>query len=510
MKRPDKRAWVVAPPALFAGLSLSGLDLSPTSIDLFNQNRIYQLLATFWLVALVSCHKNIRLHAWDLLRNLSPKVKILLALFWLLGFLSALQSDFPRDALLDWAHYGLLFISTLAVTGLYLAFRRSALIVLLAGVSTGATIAIYIFVLDALLSRATGNIWGFTWWWLPYTNPRFISHALTWTLPVAVGLAVLIPQQKRGLRTSAFVLVSLYAAMLFWSGSRGAIAGVGAGIAAVAVLMPTARQAGLNVLRGLLAGVLAWAAIYLILPDPQAAAAGSNSALRFTSSGREHLLATSLQMIEKFPWLGAGPNHFSIYNAGLAAEWTGSAPAHPHNVLLQITAEWGIPAALCLCFLTFFAACGVFKRRKPNPEVLSKTLFPYLLIATVSASAQSMVCGVFVMPLSQILGVIVLGLLWGIHQEQPPPSPVNTATKKSGFLALASFGLVLVTTYGLTRSWPCLVFPQQVKGVKLTCVEYPRFWIQGRIPYDHECVETGRYVAGQDRLSGDRPRPHTP
>ena len=48
-------------------------------------------------------------------------------------------------------------------------------------------------------------------------------------------------------------------------------------------------------------------------------------------------------MIQADPWAGAGPAHFAHYGRDLPFG------AHPHNWVLQIGSEWGLPALVCLC-----------------------------------------------------------------------------------------------------------------------------------------------------------------
>lgn len=59
-------------------------------------------------------------------------------------------------------------------------------------------------------------------------------------------------------------------------------------------------------------------------------------------SSRWPLWVRAWEIVMAHPWLEAGPLHFAHFGRDL------QIGAHPHNWVLQIACEWGIPALLCL------------------------------------------------------------------------------------------------------------------------------------------------------------------
>ena len=114
-------------------------------------------------------------------------------------------------------------------------------------------------------------------------------------------------------------------------------------------------------------------------------------------SSRFYLWQQAWKMIVSHLALGVGPLHYAYYPNGIGA--------HPHNSLLMIASEWGVPVALFILFLAvwgFYSWCR-YVQRTPSPVHMA---------LTVSLSATllySLVSGVIVMPLSQLM----LGLLIG-------------------------------------------------------------------------------------------------
>jgi putative inorganic carbon (HCO3(-)) transporter len=188
----------------------------------------------------------------------------------------------------------------------------------------------------------------------------------------------------------------------------------------------------------------------------------------------------SADLIAQHPWLGIGPMHFAKHLSVLAA--------HPHNAILQFMAEWGVPAALGITVVWTAGglAFGLHVRRMASvvePDRHSMVLVA-LLAAITGASAQAMVDGILVMPVSQILLALLSGWALGTYFSARAATPASG--HRSG---LAFRGTVLVAAVILTWS----VLPElgrleermqahlrlQPEGPNPKLL--PRFWIQGWI-----------------------------
>src|SRR3990167_9470440 len=120
----------------------------------------------------------------------------------------------------------------------------------------------------------------------------------------------------------------------------------------------------------------------------------------------------AVQLMIEHPWFGVGPMHFAyappselIHAVALAA--------HPHNFLLMIFVEWGIPAGIIFVSLMLSMLFQLIKRCmfvasnsdcSNDPVILAS--FTMSLLAGLSCA---MVSGVFVMPLSQTMLSVIAG-----------------------------------------------------------------------------------------------------
>lgn len=183
-----------------------------------------------------------------------------------------------------------------------------------------------------------------------FSNIRFFNHAQTALLPLLV-LLVAASAPASWMRRVAFLVAAYWWSLVFFTESRATMLALAAG--AVVAWLLRGRQAR-PILAALAATALAGAVLYLLLYFVIPVAAGleayglSGDMLgRSTSnpiSGRQFLWKRAAELIVRHPLLGVGPQHFAHYGADLH---TG---AHPHDWLLQIAAEWGLPALLCVLF----------------------------------------------------------------------------------------------------------------------------------------------------------------
>jgi putative inorganic carbon (hco3(-)) transporter len=183
-----------------------------------------------------------------------------------------------------------------------------------------------------------------------------------------------------------------------------------------------------------------------------------------------------VRFIAENPLLGVGPMHFAYYANTVAA--------HPHNALLQLASEWGIPAALL--FTAVFAAgglsfAGYVKRVTTQADDHTALIAVALLAALTGAAAQSMVDGVLVMPVSQVTLALMCGWAVGVYfSGKATPAPCGTVEKTlcAGLILLAAGGVI----YGVLPEIGHLeqreaAYLAAHPGVQLL----PRFWAQGWI-----------------------------
>ena len=180
------------------------------------------------------------------------------------------------------------------------------------------------------------------------------------------------------------------------------------------------------------------------------------------------LWALSWDATIRNPLLGLGPMHFATLGSEVGA--------HPHNWLLQIASEWGLPA---LALLAFALVWSVVRAR--DSMGLSSDFSIAALLAAAVALVYGLVDGIFVMPVSQTASALVLGFWLGstmptVH-DTPPRRWINSV-----FIgAVTTVAIASVCGYAL---WS---YGDQARSISAFRAKHPdawltpRFWDQGQL-----------------------------
>jgi O-antigen ligase len=279
---------------------------------------------------------------------------------------------------------------------------------------------------------------------------------------------------SRAVRRGWFALLVVWWMLLLVSATRGSWAALAV---AATVLFMWARHAAWPWLRiqsmGLGLGALLFVVLFFGVPTLLGIEAGVENRLDnlSTLSGREVIWGLALQQITQHPWLGIGPMHLaSIHN---------EVAAHPHNSVLQLAAEWGIPAALAWLMA---AAIGLIAFLRPLRHVEEDGVLRVCLAAALlAAAAQSLVDGVIVIPYTQLWLVLVVGWALGVHGRNPcvvQSIIPSTQTWMVRVAALAAGGLLVWGIYPeiFNRADAAEVYLKHHPNL------LPRYWGLGWIP----------------------------
>src|SRR5690606_36380613 len=99
------------------------------------------------------------------------------------------------------------------------------------------------------------------------------------------------------------------------------------------------------------------------------------------------------------PWLGVGPMHYSAVVNPISA--------HPHQVVLQWLAEWGVIATgLAIIIAGWGSIHGLKYLRRQQAEPIDAALW----LSIIGALVLAQVDGVFVMPYTETWLAILIGL----------------------------------------------------------------------------------------------------
>lgn len=456
-------------------LAQLGVPTSDAAISLMDWQRIYELITVGVIVLSISCWlltiksnffilKKTELFGW--------------VLFFLGGACSSFIAELPNVAWLEWSWTLCWFLSTFLLalcfstkTDVLQGVVQTFVIVVVASYAT----LFYVFNADPLFDPAPIIIYGFP----GFNNLRVFADYQTVVLffiPFAI-------QRLDGYflwRWCAWSLAGSYVALAFASGSRGLFLGQLVAILAVVYFSKDRWKYFLfGQLRMWCSGILAFGVLFVFIPWLINDLPVTNSLIRGGLSSREVLWQQAISMAIDNPFFGEGPMHFAVFANKIAAS--------PHNQVLQLMAEWGLPAALI-----FVALVGKFLYEKlcsirSNVGEFSNedSLFVQATMAAfVALVVQSFVSPVFNNPTSQILLSMLLVL---IIKVIPRSESVEAAYVKinAQVLAIVSISSTVFFAWCVTpwilnieERTSCYI---EHKDDRPTWHFAPRFWQQGWI-----------------------------
>ena len=430
------------------------------------------------MVSLVFFHRDIA----ATFSRLPPLSKRLLLTILLLGITStAIHNTHYKQSLLELGLFVLLFINILSVASIYPQLKDRfhkiilSCLLLTAGLHIVTAIGGYVATLIEPIKLVPHELF------LNFSNPRFFNQLQSWTLPLIVLPILCLPQEKPYYKYFYISVAVGWWLLLFISGGRGTLLSIS--IAFILTIIIYRIHAKYWIKWQLISATSAFL-LYLMLfyAVPMFSSTDSKtmldySALRHTganySGGRVNLWLNSLKPLQDDFLLGVGPMNLAC---GTANYYPTDA-AHPHNALIQIAVEWGLPAALLGIFLFAWGCWCWIKKDKQfqknedckNHQLISIALFSSL----ITAALHALFSGIIVMPHSQVTMVLVLGWMLGIYfhpQKQLAPPPTLTSAAFMTLTLISLFFLLIgmypaMTTFSLDE---------------MTISQLPRFWQQGQ------------------------------
>lgn len=241
---------------------------------------------------------------------------------------------------------------------------------------------------------------------LGYANPRFPSALYALLIPFLASAAVAVHERK-SIRVVAFVvLIALWSVNLALT-SRAIFFSYVVAAPILLFLVGSARVRSMLlalVASFVLGAVLYWLMFFLV---PAWAGLSTGEMLRSRealsgTSGRLDLWAAATELIASAPVLGVGPMHFAAVSHPYGA--------HPHNSILQLASEYGVPATLLFGYVAWKliqTSAGAIRQSAADKNSLGAPA----LLAVIVAATYSLVDGNYLMPVSQTAFAMCLGLL---------------------------------------------------------------------------------------------------
>jgi putative inorganic carbon (HCO3(-)) transporter len=311
-----------------------------------------------------------------------------------------------------------------------------------------------------------------------YDNRRFFNHVQTVSLTLtAMALHGLDPSRRGWIAAAWAGLVGGFSLLLL-CGGRGTLAGIACAVAVSALWM---RRDWWACTRPLVQGAIGGSALYLLvfvlLPLQMDLAGSSGITQRALDSGnaRVYLWDLALRYINESPWFGIGPMHYA-HRPNLKA-------AHPHNIYLQVAAEWGLPMLALLLAGLAAAFRQLFKALARTTARSDRLTGGSLVIACLAILVDALVSGNFVLPVSQVWIAVCAGMTvrWagaagGMQAPSQPAAGVRWRYLWIAVLATAA-GFLLASLIRDLDQFETII--QQSKALSISDRLKPRFWGNG-------------------------------
>lgn len=315
-----------------------------------------------------------------------------------------------------------------------------------------------------------------------FENPRFFGHWVTLTLPLMVHVVLREADKTREvLRHALWVVVAMWVAFAIASGTRGSWLALGLVTMALPMVGPAGAQLARGTIVAAVCGLVIYLLMFLVVPFLMQGSVALVGVERLSEgaqlSRRDEIWSLSLKGIAAQPFLGAGPMMFAATNNGVGA--------HPHNVILQLAYEWGLPLTILLVYVVFWAGLRQLSvcRQHGNP------LRTALLASITGGLIQAQLDGILVMPFSQTLFALLCAWLASLTpRDQYLEMDRGFAVRALCCACAIALGILCLPELQDLRKWETATLDEMGASQFL-----PRFWVQGVIPADSQ----SRLLTGQ-------------
>lgn len=254
-----------------------------------------------------------------------------------------------------------------------------------------------------------------------FDNPRFLNHAQTVAIPLLVGIGMSGGLSERWRRLSWFALIASFVLLALTFGRATMVALLASGLLALLLFGAAGASYAKRLAVAAAAGGFLYGLVFKLLPAVlETSFLGPvRQTMDMTSDHSRMLLwRRAVGFVAEAPWLGIGPMHF--------AHHPNPTGAHPHNIYLQLAAEYGLPLLLLIASGAALALTAAARRIRGRQAQGDAAWLVAAFVACVGALVDGALSGNFVMPVSQVWIAVAAGVLGGGVARPPaaqPPSP---------------------------------------------------------------------------------------
>lgn len=155
---------------------------------------------------------------------------------------------------------------------------------------------------------------------------------------------------------------------------------------------------------------------------------------------------------------------------------------HPHQLFLQILSEWGILFFMLFLFLFKKIIVSLLKELKNFSRIENddnKLLYICLTAAIFSSLIQSMVDGVFVMPYTEIVFVLMSAWLASVFFNKEFKFEKNNSKTQKIISNLLVILFSIIMTFAFVKFSPTYIGKSQNNYYNNMGDYMPRFWLNG-------------------------------
>jgi O-antigen ligase/tetratricopeptide (TPR) repeat protein len=284
----------------------------------------------------------------------------------------------------------------------------------------------------------------------PFGYPNALGGFLL--LGGGAAMAALLPAIRATSRVAAALVGAGTMAGLFLTRSRGAAL---AGLVGVLVWALVQREiwwprhrrwAGALVLLG-----VAWCGAHAPRLFSLVTAFGPGGTSDTSVAWRLSMLRTTWRMIREQPWLGVGPGAYPVALIHYQSlPYVGGE--NPHNLYLEVAAEYGLPVAclLVVLLLGLLVRVGRALRRLPPPHP-DRSRAAVLLGALTASFVHSAMDMDWNFPAIPLTAAVLVGITMRILPEpRTPPGPMSGGWRLLLLLGLGGLALLTLARYSAT------------------------------------------------------------
>ncbi|ERX03567.1 hypothetical protein Q014_04377 [Pseudomonas aeruginosa BWHPSA001] len=247
-----------------------------------------------------------------------------------------------------------------------------------------------------------------------FSNVRTMGQFQAMLLPLMAALGLYLRETGRfRLSWLVMLLLAIQWCISFALAGRGLWLGFAVAHLALCWIGPVGRRFLIVQLSAAFVGLALYFLLMVALPTWLGIDMTLMSGMRSGLSLRDVLWRDAWGMFVAHPLLGVGPMHFSAV--------PNSVGAHPHQMLLQWFAEWGGVAGLLVVGLMTLGLLRGARYLREQGDPMDAGLW----LALVSVLVLAQVDGVFVMPFTQTVLALLVGIAMARWSKPVAPSPAQ-------------------------------------------------------------------------------------